>query len=101
MIWDVTTQTFLITKLDNIQSKATRFVKNLGGRYVSVLSARVLLGFDTLQNDRRNKRMALFHTVLEHEAFFPKLLNTFDQKKTNHGTRHANQRQLGVASNDN
>ena len=39
-IWNPATQT-LITKLENIQSKATRFVKNLGGRYVSVLSARV------------------------------------------------------------
>ena len=99
-IWNPTTQT-LITKPENIQSKVTRFVRNLKGRYVSVSSARVLLGLDTLQNDRRNKRMALFHTVLEHESFFPKLLNTFDQKKTNHGTRHANHRQLGVASNYN
>ena len=33
-----------------------------------------------------------FHTVLEHESFFPNLLNTLDQMKTNQdfNTRHAN-----------
>ena len=46
-IWNPTTQT-LITKPENIQSKVTRFVRNLKGRYVSVSSARVLLGLDTL-----------------------------------------------------
>ena len=88
-IWDPTTQ---ITKLENMQSKATRSVKNLRDRYVSVSSIRVLIGLDTLQNDRRNKRIALFHTVLEHESFFPNLLNILDQMKTNHdfNTRHAN-----------
>ena len=44
-IWNPTTQT-LITKLENIQSKAMRFVKNLKRTYVSGSSARVLIGLD-------------------------------------------------------
>ena len=105
-IWDWTTQT-LITKLEDIQSKATCFIKILEAdmflyqalesyqgliHFKSVSSSRVLLGLDTLQNVRRNKRIALFHNVLQHESFFPNLLNTLDQIKTNHGfnTRHAN-----------
>ena len=69
-----------------------RFVKNLKRIYVSGSSARVLTGLDALQNDKRNKRIALFHTVLEHESFFPNLLDTLDQIKTKHdlNIRHAN-----------
>ena len=34
------------------------------GRYVSVSRARVLLRLDTLQNVRKNKIIALFHTTV-------------------------------------
>ena len=89
-IWDPTTQ-FLITKLKDVQSKAIRYIKNLRGRSVSITDSRVLLGLDTLQAIRKNKRIILFHTVLEHESFFPGLLNTLDQMKANHdfNTRHS------------
>ena len=76
-IWDPTTQ-FLITKLDDVQSKAIRYIKNLRGRSVSITDSRVLLDLDTLQAITKNKRIILFHTVLEHESFFPGLLNTLD-----------------------
>ena len=68
-IWDPTTQ-FLITKLEDVQSKAIRYIKNLRGKSVSITDSRVLLGLDTLQTIRKNKRIILFHTVLEHEYFF-------------------------------
>ena len=88
-IWHSTALT-LITKLEDIQSKV--LLKLLRGRYVSVSSARVLLEVDTLQNVRKSKIITLFHIVLEHETFFPNLLNTLNQMKTNHdfNTRHAN-----------
>ena len=89
-IWDPTTR-FLITKLEDVQSKAIRYIKNLRGRSVSITdSSRVLLGLDTLQAIRKNKRIILFHNVLERESFFPGLLNTLDQKRANHdfNTRH-------------
>ena len=68
-IWDPTTQ-FLITKLEDVQSKAIRYIKNLKGRSVSVTDSRVLLGLDTLQAIRKNKRIILFHTVLSMNLSF-------------------------------
>ena len=82
-IWDPTTQ-FLITKLEDVQSKAIRYIKNLRERSVSITDSRVLLGLDTLQALRNNKRILLFHTILEHEPFFPGLLNILDQMRANH-----------------
>ena len=81
-IWDPTTQ-FLITKLADVQSNSLH--------YVSVTDSRVLLGLDTLQAIRKNKRIILFHIVLEYESFFPGLLNAHDQMKANHdfNTRHS------------
>ena len=76
-IWELTTQT-LITKLGNIQINATRFIKTLRGKSVSASSARVLLGIETLQNSRKNKRIEVFYTVFEHESFFPNLVNTLN-----------------------
>ena len=71
-IWDPAAQ-FLIKKLEDVQRKATCYIKNLRGRSVSITDSRVLLGFDTLQAIRKNKKIILFHTVLEHESFFPGL----------------------------
>ena len=44
-IWDPTTQ-FLITKLEDVQSKAIRYIKNRRGRSVSITDSRVLLGLE-------------------------------------------------------
>ena len=49
---------------------------NLSGRSVSITNSGVLFGLDTLQAIKKNKRIILFYTVLEHESFFPGLLNT-------------------------
>ena len=86
----IDTTQFLITRLEDVQSKAIRYIKNLRGRSVSIRDFRVLLGLDTLQAIRKKKRIILFHTVLEHESFFPGLLNTLDQMRANHvfNTRH-------------
>ena len=88
-IWNPTTQ-FLTTKLEDVQSKAIYYIKNLRGRSVSITNSRVLLGLDTLQAIKK-KIIILFHTVLEHEYFFLGLLNTLDQMRANHdfNTRHS------------
>ena len=58
-IWDPTTQ-FLITKLEDVQSKAILYIKNLRGRSVSITDSRVLLGLDALQAIRKNKKNNTF-----------------------------------------
>ena len=82
-IWDPVSQT-LTHKLEAVQNKAIRFIKNLKGREESVSGARSTLGLNTLKKARQARRINLFHKVFEHEELFPNLTNTLNDMTPTH-----------------
>lgn len=80
-IWDPA-HLMLSNNLEKVQNKAVRFVKNLKGWDVSVTESKAELNLKALNKSRQEHRFTLFFKVLQHEAFFPNLINTLNSMKS-------------------
>ena len=69
-IWDPVTKS-QTTQLENIQSKAIRFVKNIKGRDTSVTDSKIEAGLFSLQKRRTLQRISLFCRVTSDTYFLP------------------------------
>ena len=76
--WDPPHQ-YLTNDLEAVQSKAQRFIFNLGGWDVSITSTRLLNGIESLQKRRQLKRFSMFNKVCSSPDLFPTITDTLKQ----------------------
>jgi hypothetical protein len=71
-------------KLENIQSKALRFIYNVKGRETSITTLRNKAELSSLAKRRQDKRIKLFHHILEHQSSFPALNSSLEEMTPAH-----------------
>ena len=76
-VWDPVTKSHS-TQLENIQSKAIRFVKNIKGRDISVTDSKVEAGLTSLQKRRQLQRISLFCRVTTDNYLLPSFEDTLN-----------------------
>jgi len=76
-VWDPTSKQ-LINTIEGVQRRAVRYISSLKGRE-SVTEARTNLGLNTLEERRKNHRVALLHKILQDKKGNSTLASTYDE----------------------
>lgn len=100
-IWDPVNKCQSV-KLESIQNRAIRFVKNLKGREVSVTSNKIEAGLTTLQKRRQNQRISLFCRVTTDNNLSPTFkdtIRTMQSSSHDMNTRSQNYNAISCESN--